>query len=334
MTNDAVAVLISDIHFNVKTITSASIALNLAFTRALELRIPLIITGDLNDTKSIIRGEVANILVKIFKSWSGKLVESPTILIGNHDRLNEAGKEHSLNFLSPWARIVNEPLVGGNFYFIPYCSTNQEFKEAIAKTPKDTIVITHQGYKGAFMGEYVQDKSSVDPMELSGLKIFSGHYHRHQSVGPVTYVGSPYTTSFGEANDGPKGFLTIDAHGGYEHVTVALPRHVVVCGVLLDQGVLELSMQEQFTEHDRLWVKIYGSTINLKGLTKKHIEDSLGRKDFKLDLIPTDEVLQDIDIIDKTNEQIVDELIDNLKITSHNKEELKQLWRQLANEDT
>jgi hypothetical protein len=55
-----VAVLISDVHFNLSTLELASSAMKMAQNRAVELNVPLVVAGDLTDHKAIIRGEVAD----------------------------------------------------------------------------------------------------------------------------------------------------------------------------------------------------------------------------------------------------------------------------------
>lgn len=40
-------------------------------------------------------------------------------------------------------------------------------------------------------------------------QVFSGHFHKHQSIGNICYVGSPYQTRYSERFDA-KGFITLD----------------------------------------------------------------------------------------------------------------------------
>ena len=40
-------------------------------------------------------------------------------------------------------------------------------------------------------------------------QVFSGHFHKHQSIGNICYVGSPYQTRYSERFDS-KGFITFD----------------------------------------------------------------------------------------------------------------------------
>ena len=54
MTNNPIAVVMADLHFNINNIDVASTALSVAIDKANDLGVTLIIAGDLHDTKAII----------------------------------------------------------------------------------------------------------------------------------------------------------------------------------------------------------------------------------------------------------------------------------------
>src|SRR5579859_5876578 len=180
----AIAVVISDIHFNLHTLPIASKALSSAVNTANDLNLPLVIAGDLNDTKAIIRAEVANKLIDILRS-----ARTPVyILVGNHDRINEREHEHGLNYLKPYANIVDEPsmLENEDVFLVPYFNNPQLIKTSDV-IPYGVILIMHQGFQGALMGDYVLDKTSISPEVVKNHTVISGHYHKHQTIGTVTY---------------------------------------------------------------------------------------------------------------------------------------------------
>jgi hypothetical protein len=95
----------------------------------------------------------------------------------------------------------------------------------------------HQGFKGAFMGEYVVDKTSIDPSEVADYNVITGHYHRRQKIGTVQYIGTPYTITFAEAHDPEKGYQLLLEDGSLRFVPLNLRRHIIVersCGNVLD----------------------------------------------------------------------------------------------------
>ena len=205
-----IAVLIADLHFNLSNLDVASKILAEAIDMANEFNVKLIIAGDLHDTKAIIRAEVANRLLIELKRANVK----PIILIGNHDLINEKGSEHALSFLDNCAKIIDSPCIEDNIAYIPYQHTTETF-ESFAKTlPEGIILVCHQGFKGAITGECGVRPNEVDPVVLKRQIVFSGHFHNAQTVGEnIHYIGSPYTITFGEANDPSKSFMVLYKDG-------------------------------------------------------------------------------------------------------------------------
>lgn len=317
------AVVISDIHFSLPNLELASTALELAITRSNELKVPLVIAGDLNDTKAIIRAEVANRLIKLL----GEAKQDVFILVGNHDLINEKGIDNSLNFLGSYAHIMSFPIQYRGMWFIPYQSSAEKLKQLLPSITKGSILIMHQGFLGAAMGDYVQDKSSIDPELFKDYTVISGHYHRHQTIGTVTYIGSPYTITFGEANDGDKGFLILNEDGTFERIIIPLRKHVI-----FEHNFSEpLEYSPYIQPDDLLWVKARGPWSLLKKLKKADIGKALiGHTNFKLDLIPNDSKELEVKEADNLKEdQVLDLLIDQVDDTQEAKTYLKELWRSL-----
>lgn len=321
-----IAVCISDIHFNINNLELSSLALQKAIQTAEVLSLPLVIAGDLNDTKSLIRGEVANRLIEIFKA-----AQCPVhIIVGNHDLLNEKGSEHSLNFLAPYVTniisgLVYIPGIAENVYCLSYQNDADNFKRMFTLIEPGSILICHQGFQGAFMGDYIVDKTSVDPKQLGNTKIISGHYHKHQDIENVTYIGSPYTMSFGEANDGGKGFLILNSDGTFKRVLLDLRKHYKFEFPL--ENLQDASL-DYFKLADLVWLKVHGQSSELKKLKKKDIIDYM---DFKLDLIPTDSKLISLEEKHKnmTDVQLLMILINNLSESEKQKDYLKELFNEI-----
>lgn len=321
------AVLISDIHFTLNTLDVASKALKHALNTAKELQVPLVIAGDLHDSKAIIRAEIANTIIDILKTRAIPVI----ILVGNHDLVNEKLKDHGLNYLKPYAYVVEEPTILSltdikSIQFIPYQSDSSVIPSLINENKYTDLVVMHQGIKGAYMGEYIQDKTSINPEVFNLKKVYSGHYHRHQTIGSVTYIGNPYTMTFGEAADGPKGYLVLNQDGTHNRILLNdLRRHYVV-EYTLDNLQSFVSMPE-----DLVWLKITGPKSELDKLNKKDLGLSiLRRTDYKLELIPTDTIEQTIEVSNKTHSEILDNLIDNLSESDTIKQELKCIWKDLV----
>jgi DNA repair exonuclease SbcCD nuclease subunit len=316
------AVLISDTHYTVASLEVADTAYTAAIDEAARLKVPLIDAGDLTNDKAILRGEVVNRLIKRMKY--AMLKDVPVYLIvGNHSLINEKGAEHTLGFLSPYANVIDAPFRVKNMVLIPYMSqppTSFEFA-------KGTILIMHQGFLGAKMGEYIQDKSSISPELVKDYTVLSGHYHTHQTIGTVTYVGTPYTTSFAEANDPPKGILILNEDGTYTRKILNLRKHAVI-NLTLD-APYDLP---QINQDDLVWVKLHGAASELQKINKKELGTKLGLKDYRLELIPTkvDSEPQNRHNQNMSPQALLDDLIDKMAEKDEFKAAIKSLWREIA----
>ncbi len=326
-------VLISDVHYSLSTLDLADTAFRSAIRKAHELKVPLVDAGDITNDKAILRAEVMNTLIDTMK-YANSLKVPVYLIVGNHSLINEKGKDHALNFLSPYVTIVDKlsMIPDTNVWFIPYRSDLEDLKKDLAIVPNDALLIMHQGVQGAFMGDYIQDKSAVTP-ELFGTRIvYSGHYHRHQIVGEwnspgfVTYIGNPYTLSFGEANDPLKGYLIVNEDGSFTQEILELRSHIVT-----DQRLDSLDTVFARVE-DLVWVKLRGIKSQLNAVDKVELGKKLlfgGVTDYRLDLIPDESDNEKITYITTNSEDILDQVIQASNESDEQKSKLKQLWRNL-----
>lgn len=332
------AVIINDIHFNVANLEIASSALETAAEKSYELGVPLIIAGDLIDTKAILRGEVANRLKELFDRMRG-FSQPIFILVGNHDLINEKSPDTSLNFLSlfPEVNLIRTATYYDHklgLWFLPYYHDLPELKRVLSRIDPGSIIIMHQGVQGAFMGHYVQDKTSLSKEDFADFRVISGHYHRKQDikcgrprkggVGLFSYTGSPYTQSFSEAEDGPKGFHVLMDDGMLELVELPFRRHKII-EVNVDNLAFPMPAPD-----DIIWLKVRGPKSELDKIEKKDLVPLIGHASFKLDKIPLEAEEQKVQVIEKKdNSALFDSLIDNLAETEEHKEYLKLLWKGL-----
>jgi DNA repair exonuclease SbcCD nuclease subunit len=331
-----IAILISDIHFSVNNLQLASLSLEKALVKAKALNLPLIIAGDLNDTKAIVRGEVMNALIDILSHY-----DNTYITIGNHDLLNEKGEAHSLNFLRPYAKIIDkaEYIEDLGLWLLPYYSDPNRLTKVLGYIPEGSTIIMHQGVCGADMGAYVQDKASLLKDTFANYRVISGHYHRAQdikcgrprkgAVGLFSYIGSPYTTSFSEAGDGPKGYRILMSDGTLESVPTNLRKHIVV-----DREVTNaLAPIPEYNPGDLVWFKLRGPTFALNDSKKSYIGNKLfGHENFKLDKIPMDLGPSTQYTRQFTEEELLDSIIDRTGESESQKKTLKALWREILSE--
>lgn len=332
--------------------------MRIAIDKANKLDVPLIVAGDLHDTKANLRGECITAMLKTFRTCDYNI--SCYILRGNHDAINEKSKEHSLTFLpheydgSQVRQVITEPtfelepygdtkILDGNsnpIYLIPYHHDADELRAYLKTIPKGSTLIMHQGLQGSNMGDYFQDKSAINHEDVKDFRVISGHYHAQQHIvtdpkgigfiGTFSYIGNPYTTSYGEANDPPKGFQILMDDGSLEFVPTNLRKHVVYEVTIqeLEEGFIKLKKVEL---DDLLWVKLTGTREELVNYTKQRISDKIKVANFRLDLIPLDTKSHTIVTNIVTSTALFDSLIDNLTNTSDTRKlRLKELYKHLG----
>jgi DNA repair exonuclease SbcCD nuclease subunit len=313
-----IAVLTSDVHFNIRTLERASKALKVAVKTANQLDVHLIIAGDLHDSKALLRAECISSIIEILKQAK----KTPYVLIGNHDLINEKGIAHALEFLRPCANVVESPtdiFLSTPIRLLPYC-TNQE---TFLKNLSNGINIVHQGLVGAMMGHYMQDASAVN-IESIKCRVISGHYHERQTIGTWDYIGNPYTLGFGEADHPEKGIQLLYPDGHLEFVPTELPRHQVI----------EMRLSDKFPyieEETILWLKLHVTADEALKIKKQEIATKFHiQQDFKLDVVQDEQTASSQTLLEEKPEYTLDKIIDSLENTSlQQKTRLKDLFRSL-----
>lgn len=335
-----IAVLISDIHYNINTLEVADKALRMAVDKANELGVNLIVAGDLHDTKANIRAEC----IQAIQNTLGKLYFclKAYLLRGNHDSLNEKSSIHSLSVLqNNSVEVVNNvQFYGTDYYLVPYHSDPEQLKAYLKTFPIGATLIMHQGLESSNSGHYIQDKSAVSHSDVKDYRVISGHYHQRQdiktgrprkgAVGLWSYLGNPYTLGFGEANDPEKGFSVLMSDGSLEFIPTNLRRHRIV-EIDLEDGMPTVP-PDLIKDSDILWVKITAASDRLAGVTREDIVRIYNiRQSFKLDLIPKDQNMVHIDQnLVQSKSEILDTLIDGLNESEVRKSRLKAMWKDLA----
>lgn len=333
-TNKPVAVLIADIHYNVLTLPLADNVTRQAIKMAKKLKVSLIIAGDLHDSKSNLRGECVNAMLKTFKQ--GQI--APYVLVGNHCKINEKSEEHSLNFLEPHCHIVDKPIYVEHLksWLIPYQHDLDKLKEILNGIPKGSRLIMHQGCHNSNAGHYIQDKTALFA-EYGDFRVISGHYHARQdiktgrpqkgAVGLFSYIGNPYTLNYGEAKDPSKGYQVLYEDGTLEFIPTNLRRHV-----LFECGPGPLSIMGTCTHtkpEDIVKIRVTGTKEELLRITKEYVRGHCFIDNFSLELIQMNsdfvEPKQNI-----SQAETLDNIIDSATNSSEEqKNRLKNLWRAL-----
>lgn len=157
----------------------------------------VLILGDITEAKDGHHAALVNRVVDGFAALAK--VAQVYVLMGNHDYVAIDVPFYRFLRHLQGVRWISNPtslqLRGlGDCMFIPHTST-----------PQDIPRLVDGGYNWIFMHQTV-DGASGGNRKLSGWKhcfdprarVISGDVHVPQKIGPVTYVGSPYTVDFGD----------------------------------------------------------------------------------------------------------------------------------------
>lgn len=172
--------------------------------------------GDCFDTHAVLRSE----LMYEFKKH---VVECPTeyiYVLGNHDMYKpNDSKYHALQvFDLPNLKVIDTRTDIGDITYVPYIHDFENF-------PKDTqkICIAHQTFIGADYGYYRPDVG-VDADKIDAEIIISGHIHKKQTFGKVTYPGTPCSYDLNDINQ-EKGVMLFDTETyQFEFIYSPFPR--------------------------------------------------------------------------------------------------------------
>lgn len=220
--------------------------------------------GDMLDTKELVRGSCLNTWFNYFRD--SKLQHY--ILVGNHDWFNLECKEHSLEVLQALdnVHIVSAPVsIAPGIGFLPYIHDLDVFKKEYKKLAKGCkIIFMHQGVTGFDYGNGYIAENEVPLEALGSTQVISGHFHKYQESKNLTYLGSPFSHSFGESNQ-EKYIGVWDSVGPkLELIKTPFPRHETIDFDCDKQNVI---MTTPDMSHTRIILK--GKPENIKKFNKE-----------------------------------------------------------------
>lgn len=328
-------VIAGDIHYNLNNLELADKATRMAIAKANELSVPFIANGDTTDHKAVLRAECVNAMIDTFKTAE----IMPYVNIGNHCKISAKGKEHALRFLEPFAHVVAEPTYFQELqaWIVPYHDDVAELRailDSIAPVRGVNTLIMHQGLLTSNTGHYMQDHSALKPDDLCHYRTILSHYHAHQDIqcgkNVATYIGSPYTVTFGEARDPAKGFGVLYDDGSLEFIPTGLRKHIIIELYFNEYGTYECDSEEWITPKDIVWIKCFGPDNILEQHNKARLAAILNlESDFKLDLIPTDATFEQVKQENQTQEELLDSIIDGISNSDDTQKQLlKKMWRE------
>lgn len=233
---------------------------------------PCVWMGDLLDTKEVIRGKCLN----AFYDYFSKSKLQHIVLVGNHDWFNLECLDHSLKPLSslPNVRVIDKIEAHPKlpFVFFPYIHDRALLKDQLQQiASKDLIAFGHFEVSGFDFGNgHLCEDGVITHDDFKGFKrVISGHFHKLQQTGNFTYIGTPFSHSFGEANqDKALGIYTLD-DDRLTLIPTEFPRHLSIKIDLCKKNATE--KLEQFLDgngNNLIRVQLHGTAEDVAKLNK------------------------------------------------------------------
>lgn len=204
--------------------------------------LPVIWLGDFLDTKEVIRGKCLNALIAYLKSSKLRHI----VIIGNHDWFNLECKAHALEALKliPNVTVVDEPMKIDGLNFFPYIHDKLHLEALLAAfTDRSEVLFAHLEVSQFDFGNgHICTSTGIQLDALKNLKrVISGHFHKHQEAGNLTYLGTPFSHSFGETNQVKYIGMYDSETNEFKLAETPFPQHITIefnCDDLEDDSVV------------------------------------------------------------------------------------------------
>lgn len=203
--------------------------------------LPAIWLGDLLDTKEVIRGKCLNAAIEYFRTSKLKHI----VLIGNHDWFNLECLAHSLEALKLLLNVVviDKPTQIDDLTLLPYIHDKDILSQELANfCDENRTLIAHLEITNFDFGNGHLCPGGLPLSALSGFKrVISGHFHKFQKSENLTYLGTPFSHTFGESNQTKYiGMLDTDTNE-LKLAETPFPKHITLefnCDDLEDDSIV------------------------------------------------------------------------------------------------
>lgn len=262
--------------------------------------------GDWFEVRSAISGKTLDWSYK-----SAKMINDLGVpvffIVGNHDLHNRNNRDifntqHFAEFNNFY--IINEMTVVNDVHlYVPYMF--QEEYDMIPEVRKSysnvEYLFGHLDIQGFVLtGEHNVSTHGLNANQLSKFsKVYSGHYHKRQTKGNITYIGNPFPMDYSDANDYDRGLMVYDFEDQIEtfinwkdcptYVKVKLsealkdPKKHIKSG---SRATFIVDMPISFEEANTIREKL-SSTFNLRELSYQQTaeqDEALTETDDEIDL--------------------------------------------------
>jgi DNA repair exonuclease SbcCD nuclease subunit len=291
--------------------------------------------GDTFDTHAVLRSEVLNEFMK--HVYHVLDLGIPYVyLLGNHDmyKPNDAKYHAMLPFKNKIENlyVIDEICDLFGITFVPYQYYGSKFPQKTLP-----IVVAHQTFIGADYGP-IRATEGVDALSVAGCEvIISGHIHTKSVLGPVIYVGSPFSQSASDV-DQIKGITIFDSDTfAQTFIQTPLPTWRRISAVVSQHTTIEMihgMVKELVSGSKDHWVlELEGPQAEIVGyLGSKIYVETIDGVDVKVKTKFTDKEKKKISIEARSMEQIISEFIVKVYSGSIDKDELTKCAKLILEE--
>jgi DNA repair exonuclease SbcCD nuclease subunit len=180
-----------------------------------------IFLGDWHHNRSTTDVSTMNYTVSNLEKLSSSF-EKVYFILGNHDLFYKDKREiNSVEFMRLFPNIVpiKDTLTEGDVTIMPWL-VGDEWK-AIPKM-KSRYIFGHLELPLFYMNAMVQmpDHGQLQADHFGNQEyVFSGHFHKRQSKGNVTYIGNAFPHNYADAGDDDRGMMILEWGGKPEYKT-------------------------------------------------------------------------------------------------------------------
>jgi len=212
---------------------------------------PTIFLGDQLDKRGYIE---INCLNQFYNYFSQSKLQH-TLIVGNHClSTQDSNGQHSMEVFKALKSItvVDKPLRRGKLLFVPFQRSLGDFRRILGDYMMADYLFFHQAVNNFDYGTGLIAEHELD---LNALKWFkhaiSGHFHKYQTKENFTYLGSPFSHTFGESNQNKYLGIFDDETGEMELIKTDFPKHVTT---VLDLNV-NINLQVDYYDYNRVILK-------------------------------------------------------------------------------
>lgn len=165
----------------------------------------LIIAGDFFDVKKFILAEVMNSALDLISELRDIL--PIYFIVGNHEtsytdnnRANHLRIFDNMDNVHVIKDTCKLKICGNTFELISWIENSVEQTKLIKASTADYLIL-HADINGLIYPSKIKIADKVETKGFKGTHIYSGHIHKRQEKGKVTYLGSPYEMEWSDSGN-------------------------------------------------------------------------------------------------------------------------------------